>query len=345
MTRRHSAALLALLSCAFFTSLSQSAFAHHPGGSGNTGSSGPINTMSASTLAKGAKVLGIVVDYTHLDALSDRQLEDFAARDVANGGDADIHSLGSLTGTSLNFAYGVTNDLTLSVRLPHIYRNNVAEVHPDGPGFDVEHLGDASGLGDLSVLGQWRFINSSSLGLEVSAFAGVKAPTGKTNAKSAEGETFEAEFQPGSGSWDVLAGLAVTRRYQDWSFDISGLYTFASEGTQNTNLGDRFTYGAAVSYRAFGEKPHGHEDGTVDTHGPAVDLVLELNGEWSEKQVIDGEVDRNSGGHVLYLAPGARYTNENFSAFTSVGFPIINDLTGFQAEPDLRLVSGVSVGF
>jgi hypothetical protein len=40
-----------------------------------------------------------------------------------------------------------------------------------------------------------------------------------------------------------------------------------------------------------------------------------------------------------------RFSKDNWSSFVSVGFPIINDLNGIQSEPDIRVVTGVSVAF
>ena len=73
--------------------------------------------------------------------------------------------------------------------------------------------------------------------------------------------------------------------------------------------------------------------------------MLELNGEWHGHQVIDGVKDPNSGGNVVYLSPGVRYSVDKWSAFVSVGFPIVNQVYGVQAEPDWRLLTGVAVSF
>lgn len=338
------------LSAAALLSFPLSALAHHPGSPGNAGGSGPINTISASTPKAGTGVVGIVVDYTSIDALSDDTLAEGAEALAAAGDDhAHVHSLDAIRSSSLNFAYGVTDDVMISIRVPHVSRTNIREghAHQHGNHFhgEAHALGDASGMGDITALAQWRFLNNKSMGLELAALGGFKAPTGKTDETNAEGETFDAEFQPGSGSWDGIVGLALTRRFTSWSFDASVLYTLVSDGIQDTNLGDRLSYGAAASYRAFGAAPHTHSDGTVETHGPAIDVILELNGEWHDKQSEGSEKDANSGGHVLYIAPGVRYTNDKFSAFGSIGLPIVNDLNGLQAEPDWRLVSGVSLGF
>ncbi len=122
------------------------------------------------------------------------------------------------------------------------------------------------------------------------------------------------------------------------------LYTLVTEGTQDTDLGDVFLYSAAISYRLTslsGASPmfhgaHSHEEGDDGHHhahggagahahteeaGPALDLVLELNGEWHAEQETAGVTDVNSGGHTIYIAPGLRYSYEQWSSFFSFGIP------------------------
>ena len=77
----------------------------------------------------------------------------------------------------------------------------------------------------------------------------------RTNRLDAQGLLFEAEFQPGSGSWDFLLGGAFTQRFGAWSFDANVLGIIAGRGTQDTNLGSRLLYNAAVSYRLVGYTP------------------------------------------------------------------------------------------
>ena len=137
-------------------------------------------------------------------------------------------------------------------------------------------------------------------------------------------------------------------------------------GVQDTDLGDRFLYNAAISYRLthdasamvpmkLGALPdpmwHGGPGHTHSPHheepaqGPALDLVLELNGEWHAKEVQSGVKDPNSGCNTVYIAPGLRLSKDNWSSFVSVGIPIINDLNGIQSEPDIRIVTCVSFTF
>ena len=357
--------------------LAAPAEAHHPGSGGNTGSGGPINTISADTLDEGLIAASVRYEFIRLGKLSDAQL--LAAASQGN----HAHSIGSIDAISLSAAYGITNDLTFSVRLPGVRRSDIRE-----PGEDmlsgghmgnmsagdmsslvssgVNMRGNSAGFGDVTMLGQYRFHNNTQAGTSAAVLFGFKAPTGNTSQRDTAGQLFEAEFQPGSGSWDGLFGAAFTKRAGRWSFDVSGLYWLISTGTQNTNLGDRFLFGTAVSYRLIGatgsskemelheycmqprnqlqehclyHANHDHSDMMKTPY--TLDLVLELNGEWHDKQRIAGIPDPNSGGTTVYLSPGVRVGVDRFSGFVSFGVPIINQHNGIQSKPEYRVLTGI----
>lgn len=358
--------------------LAAPAEAHHPGGGGNTGSGGAINTISADTLAEGMFAASIRYEFIRLGQLSDADL--IAA---ANRG-THAHSLRSIDSLSLSVAYGITNDLTLAVRAAGVRRSDIRE-----PGEDmlsgghmgmmnssdmsslmsadgINRRGNSVGFGDVTMLGQYRFHNNTQTGTSAAVLFGFKAPTGSTSQRDAFGQLFQAEFQPGSGSWDGLIGAAFTRRAGRWAFDVSGLYYLITNGTQNTNLGDRFLFGAAVSYRLVGpigsakevelhdycmqprnqlqehclyHANHDHSDMMKTPY--TLDLVLELNGEWHDKQVVGGIPDPNSGGTTVYLSPGVRVGFDRFSSFVSFGVPVINQHNGVQSKPDYRILTGI----
>jgi hypothetical protein len=318
------------------------AFAHHPGAPGNSNATGPINTLSATTPEQGAFSVGLSFESTTFDALSDATLE-AAAADAAAAGHAHVHSLDALNSAALSLAYGVTDDLVVSVRVPYATRDGVRTGHFHGGVPEVEAEGGSSGFGDISAMLQWRVFGGETV--DVSLFGGVKAPTGDDDVRNDLGDVFAAEFQPGSGAWDFTLGGAVTRRAGHWSFDASGLYTVAGENDDDDDLGDRFAYGLAASYRVIGHPPH-HQHMGIGAHSHlGVDLVLELNGEWHDEQSEGGEADPNSGGNVVFLAPGVRVVHDQVSGYLTIGAPIISDMNGVQAEPDLRITAGISRSF
>lgn len=347
-----------------------SAHAHHPGGGGNAGGAGPIVTISAETLDQGRSSVAIMFELTKIRPFSDAQLINFAASHV------HAHSMDAIIAPSLAVAYGITNDLMISARLPYAVRTDIREGHHShGHGGhahnEVVERGDADGIGDLSAMLQYRFINNRETGSQWALLGGVKAPTGESGLIDKNGERFEQEFQPGSGSWDWMLGLAATQRFGRVSFDANVLYTFVTEGDQKTDLGDRFQYNLALSYRIAGGSPHGHgamhlgaprnalddpmyhgagrslKDDHVhgEKRGVALDVMLELNGEWHDYERIAGVKEENSGGTVVFLAPGARLSGDRWSGFVSVGVPLVSNLNGAQVEPDYRLLTGVSVNF
>jgi hypothetical protein len=352
--------------------------AHHPGGGGNTGSGGPINTISADTLSEGLIAASVRYEFIRLGQLSDADL--LAAAGKGN----HAHSIRSIDAVSLSVAYGITNDFTVGVRAAGVRRSDIREpagdmlsgghmgimntndmsslMSPDG----INRRGNSAGFGDVTMLGQYRFHNNTANGTSAAVLFGFKAPTGSTSQRDNFGNLFEAEFQPGSGSWDGLFGAAFTKRTGRWSFDVSGLYYLISTGTQNTNLGDRFLFGTAVSYRLVGatgssketelheycmqprnqlqehclyHANHDHSDMMKTPY--TLDLVLELNGEWHDKQRIAGIPDPNSGGTTVYISPGVRVGFDRFSGFVSVGVPILNEHNGVQSKPDFRVLTGI----
>src|SRR5215470_18890834 len=224
------------------------AFAHHPGGGGNTGETGPIFTIPASTLDEGQIAVGVMFEYVRLRTLSTQTL--ISAAVARNEG---VHDLKTIENTSAVLAYGFTHDLTVSMRVPWVGRTGIREGDATDPlNPVVVNRGSTFGFSDVTFLGQYRFFNDKKTQMEAAVLLGVKAPTGLTNRFDNQGQLFDAEFQPGTGAWNGLFGFAVTKRLGSWSLDGNVLYILSSAGTQDTNLGDRFLYNAALSYRVTG---------------------------------------------------------------------------------------------
>src|SRR4029077_180068 len=99
--------------------------AHHPGGGGNTGSGGAINTLSADTLSEGLIAASVRYEFIRLGQLSDADLLAAASR----GNHA--HSIRSIDSISLSAAYSITNDLTFAIRIPGVRRSGISEPGED----------------------------------------------------------------------------------------------------------------------------------------------------------------------------------------------------------------------
>lgn len=307
-----------------------------PGGGANT--SGPIHTISALTLAKNRLAIGWSNEFSKSEAFSDEEL-------IAKAGShVHAHSTDFVLTSALSASYGITDDLTVSARIPYIYKDNIRSgAHSHAGGIttnSVDEHGDNGGIGDTMLLGQYRFWKE---GFNSSVLLGLEIPTGENHAKH-DGERLEAEHQAGSGSWDPALGFAVTKQWNGFSFDASAFYLWSTEGSLQTDLGDRATYGIAVSRRVLGEKPSHENCQCLPEKG--LDLVLELNGEWYGKEQENGASDRNSGGTQYFLSPGLRYTgDQNWSGHVSVGVPVRNDLRQGHPDADYKITAGISKSF
>jgi hypothetical protein len=84
---------------------------------------------------------------------------------------------------------------------------------------------------------------------------------------------------------------------------------------------------------------------SAPTPGWSLDAILEVNGDWHDRQKTAGVVDENSGGNTVYVSPGLRLGYDRFSGFLSVGLPVVNEMNGLQSKPSYRVISGMSFSF
>jgi hypothetical protein len=332
--------------------LAAPARADHPGYVGATGASGPIVAIPASTLPKGKLAASLRVTYARPERLPDDELARRAGEHI------HAHAADYLLSPSLGLAYGLTDRFTLALSLPFIHRDDLragSHSHSGGVAHNgVERLGSSSGVGDAVLLGQFRLTADHHAPWQAALLAGVKLPTGATHVRDRNGARFETEHQPGTGSFDPLLGLAVTRRFERVSIDANALYHFSRPGAQHSRLGDRAQYNLSLAYRLGGQAPQEHHDDhgapphehAAPPRRTAVDLVLELNGEWEGRQRESGVIEAESGGNVLYLSPGVRVTpSPGWSASLSLGLPIAQRVRLSHPENGFRLTAGLGWAF
>lgn len=320
----------------------QAGYADHPSFGLGSGVAGPVYTLSPHTLPRGAWVGGLRFETTPQDTFSRTELE-------ANALVTDeVHNVDGINVVFLGLGYGITDSLSITASLPWVMRDNIDDAHLEDPGpppeVHVDALGDASGLGDLTMLGHYRFLGEADAPFTATLLAGLRVPTGETRDKDAEGARFEAEFQPGSGAWSPLFGVAAQRSFGHIAVNASLLYTDTREGSQDTDLGDVLNYDLALVWRLPGQ-PHAHGNAANGHAHIDWDAILELNGEWRDRLEHAGHRDPNSGGNLFYLSPGLRAGLGKWSGFASVGIPVAENFYGVQNEPDWRLTLGVGRRF
>ncbi len=344
----------------FFCVAASAIYADHPSLALGNGMSGSITALSAIPIERGAVTIGMRAESQNMD-----EIPDAALRELGEAHE-HVHSVEALWTVSLTGSYGLSDNVMVGASLPCVQRSNIREPeHVHGAPDEVSALGDSEGLGDLRLYGLYGLSHTRASSAYTALIGGIKAPTGNDDEAvdlgheddhghslgdedAHAGARFEAEHQPGSGSWDPFLGLAHSQSWSNLSLHASLLYTLATEGTQDTDLGDSVHYNLAAAF-PLGAESHKHKHGGhahVHSLNISWEAIIELNGEWREQQKIAGETKGNSGGNLILLAPGIRaVVADRWVATLSIGVPIATDLHGTQSEPELRTIASVGVGF
>ena len=204
----------------------------------------------------------------------------------------------------LNLTYGLTGDWAAGIELPYLRKENA--------------LGSATGRGDLKLFTKYRFWRKDSLGVQESAAIALKvkldnADLGTTPAL-------------GSGSTDSILGLAYGYESRKWYRWASLRYRRNGQNGQGLRRGDMLRLDLVGGIR-FTPTAYTKPD-TV--------WLLELNGEFSRRDELNGTSLANTGGSEWFLSPGIFWTKRNFAIKAGVQIPIASDLNGVQQKSDYR---------
>ena len=98
------------------------AHADHPNFAFGSDLAGPLQTISAESMPAGTWGFGSRVTVVENSGLSDARLAAFAQAGVD-----DVHRVDSIVSVAASLAYGVTDALDVSVRIPWVERNDIRE--------------------------------------------------------------------------------------------------------------------------------------------------------------------------------------------------------------------------
>jgi len=310
--------------------------ADHPTVAFGNDASGPIITIAAPTMQGGSWGAGIRTEVIENDAFSDQNLANYADQGIEG-----VHSVDRIINTSLAVGYGVTDDLTVSIRLPYVERKNIREGEIEDGEAEAHAHGDSSGLGDILLFSQYRVLKLDNT--DVAIHLGIKAPTGETDDKDDADHRFETEFQPGTGSWDYLIGGAISHVRDKFGYHANVLFNKTNEGSQSTEIGDILSYNLAMTYQLNGEDHSEHNHVHTDSTAIKWDAIIELNGETRRRNKIGGLSEQHSGGTALFIAPGLRVSAGKLGGFISLALPVVENMNGKQTDIDARIVAGFSL--
>ncbi len=176
----------------------------------------------------------------------------------------------------LDVNYGLTDNLTLQVTLPVIFREHDHRIgvgEKDAGAGEFENF-DATGLGDIRVSGKYGFL--PSLRSLVSLGVGIDFPTGNFEARNSEGNLQEPTLQIGRGNYGVVAQL-----YQSYELMPHKLNQFFSYTYEHT-FENKFDY-------QFGDR-HIVSGGLIYQVMPKVQLSGQLNWRYAVHDVFRSDL-------------------------------------------------------
>lgn len=206
--------------------------------------------------------------------------------------------------TPLAFAHGLSEKTVLIGVLPY------------------KTTDSTSGLLDIPLTVRHTIYQYNSF-LRTSRFAllgGVKLPTGSN------------EFTSESTDWRF--GGIYTLQDNRHEIDASLVYSINTEA-EGVEKGDTLAHDLSYQLRLF---PRSWPDRGVPAQ---INFVMELNGLYAQKDEVSGIKSNDFGGYQLYLSPGFQWVSRQFIIEGLFQQPIVQDLSGTQAEEDYRAILGV----
>ncbi len=262
-------------------------------------------------------------------------------KERTNPGAKETHWTTELTGF-----YGVTPDFTVLVVVPYKIGRTTgeADMTTTPPTLDTTMAGDATGLGDVALLGRYTFMKKETpeTTTVIAGIAGIKFATGKTDAKTADGMTFlDSHLQPGTGSTDYLLGLSYSHSLVRFSLSANLLGTITTEG----KFGDtKHQFGNALNYDVTGKYRVAPE--AFAPTKPQLFVALGVNGELREREKEDGTTVLDSGGNTVYLSPGLQLALvPHWIVELSYQHAIYHNLYGTQLGETYKAIVGVTYLF
>ena len=146
---------------------------------------------------------------------------------------------------NLELRMGITDNFTLAVSVPYIFRDDLNETETAFFG------GFTEDVGDLKVNALWDLLDPGAHILTLGM--GVSIPTGEIHERGRTATSARAQLpfnmQTGSGSWDVTPSLSFMTQNEAGTFGAQAGATFhLNKNDRGYRLGDRFDMTSWVSY-------------------------------------------------------------------------------------------------
>ena len=225
---------------------------------------------------------------------------------------------------SFGVRYGVSKTLTISALTPYVFLHTMA--------------GNDNGLGDLDLMATLKLYNKNDFNIAVQA--GMELPTGVKDSIS----KFEnVPLVVGSGSYDPMIGIVVSKSLNKFIIQGSGLYKHTTNGFGKNYYGSLSVQNVTFTYKFKTMSNTCKTDSLQNNNSGKYGLSLFAGyyGEWLDKLKEDDVVDENSGHYSGFATIGTNLSVRNFSFPITLSLPVIANMNGLQNPPGYRIRIGL----
>lgn len=193
------------------------------------------------------------------------------------------------------------------------------------------------GFGDASVIAQYALVNTGDSVFHkfrhtLMLGGGVKIPTGKSNLKSNNGELANPNLQLGTGSWDFIASMNYTLRYQKHGIFTDVTSRLNTTNTEGYRFGNRFS--STVKYFYWFDLAEGVIMPSVGVYG-----------DYSQKDKEDGKRQNVNSGFAGFGSLGLDFYYKKLAISTLYQVPISQNLGEGLVKAENRLSVNLSFLF
>ena len=280
------------------------------------------NNLGLPNEGKGSFLVGLNYDYNNLNTLNAgaNTLDDDSRQRITNS-------------ILLNVGYAFSDRFSFEALFTWVNQTRTISQ------FGNENFSETSGIGDAVFLAKYAISDILGANTVVNLGVGTKAPLGKSDLITEEGFQLTADLQPGSGAWDVLGWLSISKKLNFRpSAAVSGSLTYRATGENDSYLNNAAIY-------EFGnvlQSNIGYTDqflvfNTIFNSG----LILKYR-KASGDQIDFSEVP-NTGGEWIFIRPelGIQITPD-ISLNSRLEIPVYSYVEGTQLTPTLRFTAGVT---
>ena len=227
--------------------------------------------------------------------------------------------------------YGIDADWSVSVRIPVVHRDHLHDLIDEQTGqASTPEQWRFTRVGDVQVLARRQFLGSSAV-TSYALFGGLKLPTGSTQVTNGDGSPAERALQPGSGTTDLVFGIAGRQ-----ATGLTDALIGQASMSQALNSREEFKPGRRMELSAGWSHAYSQNLGTV--------LQLNLR-QRARDSGAQSEPD-NSGSTTVDLSPGITVGVGHASTlYAYVQVPLYQKVNGIQLVPHSALALGWTTDF